>query len=57
MGREPLFLFYIYSLYSLIYTLFLFGANGAKQKSRKLVASDFLIETKPQEPLLADLLF
>ncbi|CAM4369624.1 hypothetical protein AQBE111736_13640 [Aquirufa beregesia] len=26
-----------------------------KQKSRKLEASDFLIETKPQEPLLAAL--
>jgi len=27
-------------------------ATGDKQKSRKLVASDFLIETKPQEPLM-----
>jgi hypothetical protein len=44
-------------LYSLCFMLLLLFLNiGAKQKSRKLVASDFLIETKPQEPLLAALL-
>lgn len=43
-------------LYSLCFMLLLLFLNmGAKQKSRKLVASDFLIETKPQEPLLAAL--
>jgi hypothetical protein len=32
--------------------LLLFLNIGAKQKSRKLIASDFLIETKPQESLM-----
>ena len=56
MGREPLFNFLslLSTLLSLLF--FLFCAIGAKQKSRKLIASDFLIETKPQEPLLAALL-
>jgi hypothetical protein len=41
-------------LYSLCFMLlFFFLIIDQKQKSRKLVASDFLIETKPQEPLLA----
>ena len=45
---------YFSDLWSLNFGLFfLFLTTDQKQKSRKLVASDFLIETKPQEPLLA----